>query len=92
MATEDEVWFARVTPTERAKAIVKAPLPRIKKAVTTKKALIGYTIVGTASIQQALNKIDPGCGDAVADVISSMSSFVIQGFISIDQGRPICHR
>ena len=52
---------------------------RAKQVATTKKALVAYTIVGTASIQQALNKIDPGCGDAVADVISSMSSFVIPG-------------
>ena len=63
--------------TPRSKAqMVKA---KAKKAATTKKALIAYTVVGTATVQQSLNKIYPGCGDAVADVISSMSSFVIPG-------------
>ena len=70
------------TPRSKAQAvkdIAKAPMPRVKQVAGTKKALMVYTVVGTASVQQGLNKVYPGCGDAMADVISSMSSFVIPG-------------
>ena len=67
-----------ITPPEKlSKAqVVKG---KARQVATTRKAQVGYTVVGTVVVQQALNKVYPGCGDALADVISSMSSFVIPG-------------
>ena len=74
MATEPFI----ITPPERPSK-AQAVKDRAKQVAATRKALVAYTLVGGATVQQALNKIHPGCGDAVADVISSMSSFIIPG-------------